>query len=255
MQCRRRSPLRIADQAAARLAAVEAGFAQQRATLEELSRQVDKLQTRTRLVSRDVHSPLRALQASAAEQTQLMVAATSRIDKLERDMRDAEALVGGVQELSAKQFQLLAGVLRQPKAGARRAEKASGAPSAKAAPVAAPAARQGNASSSQTAQASPGGSMPAAGRAATGGAMAAAARAAETLQAGGRAQKDEWGRQVAAAGKSRPGQQTTVGSTTASSGSGGGGLTENEAQTESDTVQVGDAVMRSHDDGSVSFSF
>jgi hypothetical protein len=99
----------------ARLAAAEAAVAKHAESVAVLARQVDKLQVRTRLVSRDVRGEVKKVSATAAAQGEALFGASARLDKLESDVKDVEGLVEAVQGLAAKQFDLLMTVIGQQK--------------------------------------------------------------------------------------------------------------------------------------------
>jgi hypothetical protein len=96
-----------ASAALARLRAAETALAAQQETMLTLSRQVDKLQTRTRLVSRDMRDQVKMLQTSSVQQGEALLAAALKLEQLDDDVRDVETLVEAVQGLAAKQFGLI----------------------------------------------------------------------------------------------------------------------------------------------------
>lgn len=96
-----------------RLAAAEATISTHADAVTTLSRQLDKLQTRTRLVSRDVREQLKGNLAATAAQGEILGATNGSVVQLEQDVRDVELLVGAVQEVVAKQFGLLSTIIQQ----------------------------------------------------------------------------------------------------------------------------------------------
>lgn len=88
----------------------EKTLATQAEALAVLSRQVDKLQTRTRIVSRDVREQLKAVQIAGATHGISLSELSGRVDRVEGGLTSLEDLVGGVHGLVEKQFQLLSRV-------------------------------------------------------------------------------------------------------------------------------------------------
>lgn len=124
-----------AAQALARLAGAEASAAAQHEALTTLARQVDKLQTRTRIVSRDVRTALKALEAGAGQQGAVLQGAALRLDKVEQDVQDVEALVAAMQQVSAKQFTLLTQVITSQAQQQGRGKKTNSANASQAKPA------------------------------------------------------------------------------------------------------------------------
>jgi hypothetical protein len=128
--CRRRAAAqRPPAQLAARLLRAETALSEHSTAAAAQAREVAKLQVRARVLGRDLRQPLAALRAQGAEAAGLLADAAARLDKVEGDVRDVEALVGAVQGLAAKQFELLAGVVRRQ----RQPRPAAGAPQQQAA--------------------------------------------------------------------------------------------------------------------------
>ena len=112
-----------AAQAMARLASAESAVASQAEAFTTLSRQVDKLQIRSRIVGRDVKDQVKAAQAATASQSETVIGATMRLQQLESDVRTVEELVDAMQGLAAKQFDLLLAVIEQQKKTSQGAGK------------------------------------------------------------------------------------------------------------------------------------
>lgn len=86
---------------------LHAAVKSQAAALETISRQIDKLQIRTRLVSRDVRGQLKGVEEVTAGHSVALTEVNERLERVEGDMKDLETLIAALQELSLKQFLLV----------------------------------------------------------------------------------------------------------------------------------------------------
>ena len=76
---------------------VEGLAASQQAALDTLTRQMEKVQVRARLVGRDLRSPLRQLEAGAAAQGEVLASLAVRLEAMEGELQDTETLVAALQ--------------------------------------------------------------------------------------------------------------------------------------------------------------
>jgi hypothetical protein len=92
--------------AAARLVRVEAALQQQAAASSQAARQLDKLQTRTRLSSSDIKLPLRQLQDAAAGQADALGRLAEQQARLQVQVAGVEEVIGALQGVGARQFKV-----------------------------------------------------------------------------------------------------------------------------------------------------
>jgi hypothetical protein len=97
----------------ARLASAETALSKQAESLSILTRQVDKVQIRTRLVSRDLRDQVKEIQALTETHNELLLGAGDKLAQVEGQVRGLEELVDAVQGIAAKQFRLIASVVGQ----------------------------------------------------------------------------------------------------------------------------------------------
>lgn len=96
---------------------LQAAVSSQSAALETISRQVDKLQIRTRLVSRDVRGQLKGVEEVTTGHSVALAALDERMERAEGDIKDLETLIAALQELSLKQFLLVKDIVSSSKRG------------------------------------------------------------------------------------------------------------------------------------------
>jgi hypothetical protein len=97
----------------ARLSAAETALSKQAESLSILTRQVDKVQIRTRLVSRDMRDQVKEIQALTETHGEALLGAGEKLSQLESEVRGLEELIDAVQGIAAKQFRLIASVVGQ----------------------------------------------------------------------------------------------------------------------------------------------
>ncbi|GIL42251.1 hypothetical protein Vafri_282 [Volvox africanus] len=100
-------------EAAARLARLETLTDKQLAEFSTAVRQIDKLQVRTRVTSGDIRRPIAQLQSASADQTAVLVRLASEQEALRGQLRDTQTLLGALQGLTAKQFQVTVEAIKQ----------------------------------------------------------------------------------------------------------------------------------------------
>lgn len=76
---------------------VEGLASSHQATLDTLTRQMEKVQVRARLVGRDLRSPLRQLETGAAAQGEVLASLAVRLEAMEGELKDTETLVAALQ--------------------------------------------------------------------------------------------------------------------------------------------------------------
>ncbi|KAG2498745.1 hypothetical protein HYH03_003484 [Edaphochlamys debaryana] len=103
-------------EAASRLARLEALTDKQLSEFAVAVRQIDKLQVRTRLTSGDLRRPIAQLQHSSADQAALLTRLAGETEALRGQLRDTQALLGALQGLTAKQFQVTVDAIKQLRA-------------------------------------------------------------------------------------------------------------------------------------------
>ncbi|PNH12018.1 hypothetical protein TSOC_001064, partial [Tetrabaena socialis] len=105
-----------AVEAAARLARLEALTDKQLAEFAVAVRQVDKLQVRTRITSGDLKRPIAQLQSASADQAAVLSRLATEVEALRGHLRDTQQLLGALQALTAKQFQVTVDAIKQLRA-------------------------------------------------------------------------------------------------------------------------------------------
>ena len=107
---------------------LHAAVKSQATALETISRQIDKLQIRTRLVSRDVRGQLKGVEEVTAGHSIALTEVNERLERVEGDMKDLETLIAALQELSLKQFLLVKDALLSSSRKAGTSPKFQSAP-------------------------------------------------------------------------------------------------------------------------------
>ena len=102
-------------QAMLRLRNVEIAQKSQEDVIASLSRNVDKLQVRTRLVSKDVRDALRDVEEGTALTGDVVQDTAARMELMNARLDELESLVGSVHDVAAKQFELIAEIVTQQK--------------------------------------------------------------------------------------------------------------------------------------------
>jgi len=92
--------------AAVRLVRLEAAMQQQAEAAAVAARQLDKLQTRVRLGSSDIKSPLRQLQESSAHQADAMMRLAEQQSRVQKQVAGAEEVITALQGVGARQFKV-----------------------------------------------------------------------------------------------------------------------------------------------------
>ena len=100
-------------QAMLRLRQAEVALTDQQSVVGSVMKDVDKLQIRTRLVSRDTRDALKKVQESTELSQGVLQESLARLELLESRVEDTEALIHAVHEVSAKQFGLISQLIQQ----------------------------------------------------------------------------------------------------------------------------------------------
>ena len=98
-----------------RLHAIESGIERENENRADSLRKLDKIQTRSRLVSRDVREQIKQLQAASTHQGEILMATTMKLEEIDSNIKDIEDLSASMQVLAAKQFELLQSVISRVK--------------------------------------------------------------------------------------------------------------------------------------------
>lgn len=85
---------------------LEATLQQQAAAAALSSKQLEKLQTRVRLATSDIKSPLRQVQDASAVQADAMVRLAEQQSRLQKQLEGAEEVIAALQAVGARQFKV-----------------------------------------------------------------------------------------------------------------------------------------------------
>ena len=92
---------------------LKSGLSKTQETIDRMSKSLDKVQTRSRLMSRDVRNEIKQLQMVVSEHGEALIAAALKLEQLDNNVTDVEGLIGAVQGLTTKQFELLQAVIKR----------------------------------------------------------------------------------------------------------------------------------------------
>ncbi|CAL8470728.1 g10270 [Coccomyxa elongata] len=113
--------------AGARLLRLELLATRQSQALIAAERQITKLNTRARLLGRDLQPPLRQVQAENLQQAEALVRITNKLESLDTDLRDTQQLLGALHGATAKQLQLVMQALQLSQAAKALAQSVAAA--------------------------------------------------------------------------------------------------------------------------------
>lgn len=105
-----------ASQAMLRLRNAEVALQEQQHLMQEALRQLDKIQTRTRLSGRGVKEVLREVQDGVAVTGDVLQDVSARVELVEGRVGEVEELIAAVHDVAAKQFSLLAKLIEEQNA-------------------------------------------------------------------------------------------------------------------------------------------
>ncbi|WPT11535.1 hypothetical protein PSENEW3n2_00005037 [Picochlorum sp. SENEW3] len=101
------------SQAMLRLRKVEVGLEEHGRTMDSMMRQVDKLQTRTRLVGREVRNTAKMVEQDGALAGDVLEETSARMELLESRVEGVEELIASVHDVAAKQLHLISEVIQE----------------------------------------------------------------------------------------------------------------------------------------------
>jgi len=105
-----------ASQAMLRLRRAEVALEEQQHLMQDALRQLDKIQTRTRLSGRGVKEVLREVQDGVAVTGDVLQDVCARMELVEGRVGEVEDLIAAVHDVAAKQFSLLAKLIEEQNA-------------------------------------------------------------------------------------------------------------------------------------------
>ncbi|CAL5220228.1 g2204 [Coccomyxa viridis] len=114
--------------AGARLLRLELLAGRQSQALLAAERQITKLNTRARLLGKDLQPPLRQVQAENIQQAETLVKLVEKVEGLNTEVQDTQQLIGALHGATAKQLQLVMQALTLAQAAKALALSASAAP-------------------------------------------------------------------------------------------------------------------------------
>ncbi|KAF5831369.1 hypothetical protein DUNSADRAFT_13211 [Dunaliella salina] len=100
----------------ARVLRMEAMLAKQQQSLDNATRQADKAALAGRLHRHDIKQPTAQMQATLARHTELLLKLASAQEKLEKQVQDTQLLLGAMQNVSGRQFEVSVQAIQQLKA-------------------------------------------------------------------------------------------------------------------------------------------
>ncbi|CAK0782797.1 hypothetical protein CVIRNUC_005992 [Coccomyxa viridis] len=111
--------------AGVRLMRLEVLATRQAQALLAAERQITKLNTRARLLGKDLQPPLRQVQAENVQQAESLVRLTEKVESLNGDIEDTQQLIGALHGATAKQLQLVMQALTLSQAAKALAQSVS----------------------------------------------------------------------------------------------------------------------------------
>eukprot|EP00890_Picochlorum_soloecismus_P002365 jgi/Picsp_1/3129/NSC_05970-R1_predicted protein [Ostreococcus lucimarinus CCE9901] len=115
-----------ASQAMLRLRRAEVALQEQQHLMQDALRQLDKIQTRTRLSGRGVKEILREVQDGVAVTGDVLQDVCARMELVEGRVGEAEDLIAAVHDVAAKQFSILTKLIEEQNALRQELRKGNG---------------------------------------------------------------------------------------------------------------------------------
>ncbi|EIE22733.1 hypothetical protein COCSUDRAFT_66368, partial [Coccomyxa subellipsoidea C-169] len=122
-----KSAVAAGTSAGARLLRLELLATRQSQALIAAERQITKLNTRARLLGRDLQPPLRQVQAENVQQAEALVRISNKLETLDTDLKDTQQLIGALHGATAKQLQLVLQALQLSQAAKALAQSVAAA--------------------------------------------------------------------------------------------------------------------------------
>ncbi|KAK9904066.1 hypothetical protein WJX75_003641 [Coccomyxa subellipsoidea] len=122
-----KSTVSAGPSAGARLLRLELLATRQSQALIAAERQITKLNTRARLLGRDLQPPLRQVQAENIQQAEALVRISNKLEGLDTDLKDTQQLIGALHGATAKQLQLVLQALQLSQAAKALAQSVAAA--------------------------------------------------------------------------------------------------------------------------------